>query len=114
MKKDVWLHVVAIMIGVLTWGAISTISDRREAWDSSSYFSVGMPVVCAASAILGFIEPQKAWRWGVAPLIGQFLWMLFTQGPGNLLPLGLIAFGVLSVPSTITAKIGAYVRRRTA
>lgn len=114
MKKDVWLYVVAIMIGVLTWGAISTISDRREAWDSSSYFSVGMPVVCAASAILGFIEPRRVWRWGVAPLAGQFLWMLFTQGPGNLLPLGLIAFGVLSVPSIITAKIGAYVRQRTA
>jgi hypothetical protein len=114
MKKDVWLYVIAIMIGVLTWGVISMISGRKEAWDSPSYFSVGMPVVCAASAILGFIESQKAWRWGIAPLVGQFFWMLFTQGPGNLLPLGLIAFGVLSVPSIITAKIGAFVRRRTA
>jgi len=114
MKKDVWLYVIAIMIGVLTWGVISLISGRKEAWDSPSYFSVGMPVVCAASAILGFIESQKAWRWGIAPLVGQFFWMLFTQGPGNLLPLGLIAFGVLSVPSIITAKIGAFVRRRTA
>lgn len=113
MKKDVWLYVVAIMIGVLTWGAISTISGRREAWDSSSYFSVGMPIVCAASAVLGFIEPQKVWRWGVTPLLGQFLWMLCTQGPGNLLPLGIIVFGILSVPSIITAKIGAFVRGRT-
>ena len=114
MKKDVWLYVIAIMIGVLTCGVISMISGRKEAWESPSYFSVGMPVVCAASAILGFIESQKAWRWGIAPLVGQFFWMLFTQGPGNLLPLGLIAFGVLSVPSIITAKIGAFVRRRTA
>jgi len=114
MKKDYWLYAVAIIVGVLTWGTISTISGRREAWDSASYFTVGMPVVCAASALLGFMEPQKVWRWGVAPLVGQFLWMLCTQGPGNLLPLGIIVFGVLSVPSILTAKIGAFVRMRTA
>jgi hypothetical protein len=34
--------------------------------------------------------------------------MLFTQGPGNLLPLGLVVFGVLSVPSIMTARIGAF------
>jgi hypothetical protein len=39
--------------------------------------------------------------------------MLCTQGPGNLLPLGIIVFGLLSVPSIITAKIGAFIRRRT-
>ena len=114
MKKDNWLYVIAIVIGILTWAAISKISGRREAWDSSSYFSVGMPVVCVASAVLGFIEPQKVWRWGIAPLIGQFLWMLCTQGPGNLLPLGIIVFGILSVPSIITAKIGAFIRARIA
>ncbi|HSA87157.1 MAG TPA: hypothetical protein VLE46_13315 [Nitrospira sp.] len=113
MKKDLWLYVIALMIGALTWGTISTISSRREAWDSSLYFSVGMPVICAMSAILGFIEPQKVWRWGLVPLVGQFLWMLCTQGPGNLLPLGIIVFGLLSVPSIITAKIGAFIRRRT-
>lgn len=113
MKKDLWLYVIALMIGVLTWGTISTISSRREAWDSSLYFSIGMPIVCAASAMLGFLEPQKVWRWGVAPLLGQFLWMLGTQGPGNLLPLGIIVFGVLSVPPIITAKIGAFIRGRT-
>ena len=34
-------------------------------------------------------------------------WMLLTQRPGNLLPLGLVMFGVLSMPSIITARIGA-------
>jgi hypothetical protein len=34
--------------------------------------------------------------------------MLFTQGPGNLLPLGVVVFGVLSAPSIITARIGAF------
>jgi hypothetical protein len=60
------------------------------------------------SATLGFVEADRPWRWGIAPLVGQFSWMLFTQGPGNLLPLGLVVFGVLSVPSIMTARIGAF------
>lgn len=109
MNKDYWLYGLAFLVGIVVWIAVSTVSGRREAWDSESYFRIGLPVVCIASAALGFLEPRKPWRWGVAPLVGQFFWMLLTQGPGNLLPLGLVMFGVLSVPSIVTARIGAYV-----
>lgn len=114
MSKVSWLYVLSIVTGVLAWTAISAISGRREAWDSSWYFSAGLPVICVVSAVLGFIEPQKPWRWGITPLVGQFFWMMFTQGPGNLLPLGILVFGVLSVPSIITARLGAFVRNQTA
>ena len=114
MKKDTWLLALAIVIGALTWAVISVATGRREAWDSSWYFSVGMPMICIASAVFGFLEPHKSWRWGVTPLAGQFLWMLVTQGPGNLLPLGVIVFGVLSAPSILTAKLGAFVRNQRA
>ena len=107
MKKDYWLYGSAVVIGIVVWVAVSMVSGRREAWDSEWYFLIGMPVVCVVSTALGFFEPSRPWRWGVAPLVGQFSWMLFTQGPGNLLPLGVVVFGVLSVPSIITAKIGA-------
>jgi hypothetical protein len=43
-----------------------------------------------------FFEPNRSWGWGVLPMVGQFVWMLLSQGPGNLLPLGVIVFGVLS------------------
>ncbi|HXV68054.1 MAG TPA: hypothetical protein VD738_03940 [Nitrospira sp.] len=111
MNKDYCLYGLAIVIGIVVWIGVSTVSGRREAWDSESYFLIGMPVVCVASAALGFLAPSKPWRWGVAPLAGQFAWMLLTQGPGNLLPLGLVVFGVLSVPSIITARIGAFFGR---
>ncbi|HEX8750356.1 MAG TPA: hypothetical protein VF732_04515 [Nitrospira sp.] len=41
--------------------------------------------------------------------------MLLTQGPGNLLPLGIVAFGILAIPSMLTAQLGALVgkMRRT-
>lgn len=108
MKKEYWLYGLAIVTGILVWVVVSEASGRREAWDSQWYFLISIPVVCTVSAVLGFLEPSKPWRWGVAPLIGQFFWMLLTQGPGNLLPLGVVVFGILSVPSIITAQIGAF------
>jgi small-conductance mechanosensitive channel len=107
MKKDYWLYGFAVVTGIVVWVFVSTVSGRREAWDSQWYVLIGIPVVCLVSAALGYVETSRPWRWGVAPLIGQFSWMLLTQGPGNLLPLGLVVFGVLSVPSIITAQIGA-------
>jgi hypothetical protein len=35
--------------------------------------------------------------------------MLLSPGPGNLLPLGVIVFGALSVPPIIAARIGAFI-----
>lgn len=67
MNKDYWLYGLAVLVGIIVWIAVSTVSGRREAWDSGSYFRIGLPVVCVASAALGFLEPSRPWRWGVAP-----------------------------------------------
>ena len=114
MKKDYWLYGVAVVAGIIVWVVVSAVSHKREAWDSKWYFLACMPVVCLLSAILGFVEPDRPWRWGVTPLAGQFFWMLLTQGPGNLLPLGVIVFGILSVPSVLTARLGAFVGKKAA
>ncbi|HSQ51130.1 MAG TPA: hypothetical protein VLL94_07660 [Nitrospiraceae bacterium] len=114
MKKEYWLYGLAVAPGILMWVVVSTASGRREAWDSQWYFIISVPIVCVVSALLDFIQPSRSWRWGVAPLVGQFSWMLLTQGPGNLLPLGVIVFGVLSVPSIITAQVGAFLGSKRA
>ena len=114
MKKDYWLYGLAVVTGVLVWVIVSNASGRREAWDSQWYFLISVPVVCVISAALGFVEPRRLWRWEIAPLIDQFSWMLFTQGPGNLLLLGVVVFGVLSVPSILTVRIGAFLGNKRA
>ena len=78
------------------------------------YFSVGVPAVCLLAALLGFLEPKRTWRWGAAPLAGQFLAMLLMVGSGNLLPLVIIVFGVLAIPPILLARMGAYLRNRVA
>ncbi len=114
MNKDFWFHVAAVAGGALMWVLVSIASGRKEAWDSSLYFVAGMPAVCILSLVLGYLAPSRPWRWGVEPYIGQFAWMLLSQGPGNLLPLGVIMFGVLSLPSVLAAWVGAvFGRKRT-
>jgi hypothetical protein len=112
MKRNHWLYLAAAVCGAAIWILIALASGRKEAWDSGLYFSVGIPVVCLISLAFAFLEPNRSWRWGVLPLVGQFVWMLLSQGPGNLLPLGVVVFGVFSVPSIIAAWIGAFIAKR--
>jgi hypothetical protein len=109
MKREHWLYLVAAGCGAAIWILITLASGRNEAWDSGLYFSVGIPAVCLVSMAFAFFEPKRSWRWGVLPMVGQFVWMLISPGPGNLLPLGVIVFGVLSVPPIIAARIGAFI-----
>ncbi len=105
-------YLMAALCGAGIWIVIALVSGRAEAWDSGLYFSVGIPAVCLVALAFALFEPARWWRWGVLPLCGQFVWMLLSQGPGNLLPLGIIVFAVLSIPSIITAGIGAFIARR--
>ena len=82
--------------------------------DETLRLGAGIPAVCVLSLILGYLAPNRPWRWGVGPFVGQFAWMLLSQGPGNLLPLGIIMFGVLSVPSVLTAWVGAVFGKKRA
>ena len=107
-KKETWFYVIAFLAGALVWGVVSAVSGRKEAWDSSWYFSVGYPAICLMALAMGFFVPKWSWRWGVTPFVGQFVWMLISQGVGNLLPLGIIAFAVISLPAVMAAKVEAY------
>jgi len=112
MKKHHWLYGIAFVSGMAVWILVCSYSGRREAWDSGLYFTVGIPVICLVAGVLGYVEPERPWRWGITPLIGQAVWMLVSQGVGNLLPLGLVVFGVFSTPSILTAIVGAAIVKR--
>jgi apolipoprotein N-acyltransferase len=114
VKKDYWLYGLAATSGILVWVIVSMMSGRREAWDSAAYFQVGIPALCLVSAVMGYISPDRTWRWGAIPLGAQIVWMSATQGLGNLFPLGLIVGGILAVPPILTARLGAFLRHRRA
>jgi hypothetical protein len=112
MKKDGWLYGTAFVSGILVWIVVSSFSGKREAWDSASYFTFGMPVLCLIAGLLGYAEPERPWRWGTAPLVGQGVCMFVSQGLGNLFPLGIVVLGLFALPSIVTAKIGAAMSHR--
>ena len=76
------------------------------------YFSIGIPGLCVAAAVFGYLEPMNPWRWGLVPMLGQALWMFSGQELGNLWPLGLVTFGIFSIPLMIAAGVGAGLSKR--
>ena len=91
MKEDYWFSGAAFVSGIGVWALVSALSGRQEAWDSEWYLRLGVPVLCLVTGVLGFIEPQHVWRWGILPAAGQAAGMYVSQEIGNLWPLGLIA-----------------------
>jgi hypothetical protein len=47
-------------------------------------------------------------------MAGQLAWMLVSETSGSLLPLGIVAFGILSIPSVFAARVAAGLARRSA
>jgi hypothetical protein len=75
----------------------------REAWDTSAYWMVGIPLLVLAVAAAGYVGEDSPWKLALWTLAGHFLAMLVVSKPGTdlgLLPLalaliGLPAFGAL-------------------
>lgn len=107
-------YVLAAFTGAAVWIAIALASGRREAWDSSAYFALGLPLLCAGCFILGWRFRRAAWRWGVAAMAGQLAVLVASSREFGLLPLGVIAFAVLSVPAAMAGMLGAWAGRRFA
>ena len=104
---------IAFVGGLLLMFAAAEISGRREAWDSGIYWAVFYPLSIAACGVLGYLFPDRAWRWALAFFVGQCVAMLLRNGElGNLFPLGLTLFGILSLPGVAVAMIGAKLKGR--
>ena len=104
-------YAIAIAAGGASWLYVSWVSGRREAWDSGLYYSLALPVLGVVAAALGFILPERAWRWGMVPFGAQALAAVALNPSGNLLPLGLVLFGILGAILAVPAYAGAFARR---
>ena len=104
-------YLVAAVAGAAGWLAISSGTDRREAWDSEWYFGLFLPAIAVVVAWLGFLAPRGAWRWAFVPFGAQAV-AAFAQNPtGSFMPLGLIVFAVFGVVCLVPALVAAAFRR---
>jgi peptidoglycan/LPS O-acetylase OafA/YrhL len=104
-------YLCAIAFGVVLWLGTAAASGRREAWDSSLYWTVAYPLSIAVAGALGYLAPQRPWRWGLTLMLAQAVTLAAASSSFGLLPLGLIMFGVLAVPPMLVARLTAGLRR---
>ncbi|MCC5862555.1 MAG: hypothetical protein JJT93_11680 [Gammaproteobacteria bacterium] len=103
---------VALAGGAALWIITMAATGRSEAWDSPRYWDVTYPLCLALAALLGYLTPVRAWRWGMAVIMIQAPVVMFTSGNSwNLLPLGIGVFLLLSLPAIAVAVVAARVRR---
>jgi hypothetical protein len=107
-----WACAVAALAGILLWLGTSALSGRREAWDSSLYWTVAYPLAIAIAGILGYLATERPWRWGLLIMLAQAVTLTFASSSFGLLPLGLILFAVLAVPPMLVARLAAGLRAR--
>lgn len=101
---------VLLLAGVLSGGLPEAL--RREAWDTDLYWLIGLPLCYLVAGVLGYLGPERIWRWPLAMMATQGLVMLlFSRSGFSLLPLGLILFAILALPGIVTAWIGRCARR---
>jgi hypothetical protein len=105
-------YLAACAAGATTWIVTAVLGHRREAWDASLYWVAAYPALALVLAWISFEMPLRPWRWVLAAMFTQAAVLFLSNPTANLLPLGLIAFGVLSLPLMIPAAIGARLGRK--
>lgn len=110
--SDKQAYAAAAVGGAILWLATNIVSGQTEAWDASLYWTVAYPLGIVGAGALGYLAPDRPWRWGLALMLVQALALAITASSFGLLPLGLILFAILAVPPAGLAAIGAWFRRR--
>lgn len=106
-------YVVAVLVGLALWTTTALLTGRREAWDSSLYWSLAYPMGVAAAGVLGYVAPHRgAWRLGLAMTTAQAATLALTARSFGLLPLGLVLFAILSIPPAGLATIASLAAQR--
>ena len=110
-KKERFLLLGIPLVGLLAWVGVSIYSGEEEAWDSNAFFIVGLPLMMLASAVAGYIEPRRAWRWGLGAVCLQPVALLLNGRIGPLFIAGLLTFCVIAALCVGMAYLGVGLRR---
>ena len=102
---------LAVLTGVALELGIHAISGRREAWDSTEFWTIGLPAAVLISVAIGYMSQRSDWLWTALVVPSQMATMMVRGGEiGNLWPLTLIVSTLLSTPFLIAALIGSRFR----
>ena len=109
-RDSLLAYVLAGMAGLTLWGVTAAVTGKREPWDTNAYWTVAYPLAVIGAAILGFLFPEKSWRWAAVLMLMQFVVMIAMGSDFSLLPLGLIVLAVLGAPLALAGVVAAKLR----
>lgn len=118
LRKREWrAYVVSSLAGLTIWVLFSLYSQGSEVWDSTVYWTLGVPAVLVASAVLGYVWGDRPWRWSCTvvatqciPIFLPGLW----QGFAPLLPVGIcfaVGLCILAAPFAYAGSAARMLRR---
>lgn len=102
---------LSVLTGVTIEVAVSAAGGRRESWDSTIYWIMGIPAALLASVAIGFLSRGTDWVWALAIVPSQVATMALKTRDFGLLPFTLILSLFLSLPFLVAAFAGAKLRR---
>jgi len=103
--------VAAVVTGVALEIGIHALSGRREAWDSTEFWAIGLPAAVLVSAVVGYRSRSSDWIWTALIVPSQVMTMMVRSGEvGGLWPLTVVFSSILSLPFVIAAFIGSRLR----
>lgn len=111
-SKDILPYILSGLTGFIVCLAISVITGRKEAWDHSSYFSIGLPLMCFAIFYISFKFPVKSWRWAFSLAVGQSVAILMGGNSLSLWPLSIFFMSIISLPMFIAGFVGSQLSSR--
>jgi hypothetical protein len=112
-RDSLLAHILAGVAGLALWAITATVTGKREPWDTDIYWTVSYPLAVIGSAVLGFLFPERPWRWAAMLMLMQFVVMIAMGSGLGLWPLGLIVLAVLATPAALASVLAAKLRRRT-
>ena len=105
--SDYLPYAASALAGLIVCLGVTIATGRNEAWDSGSYFSLGIPLMCAAIFALAYRFPVRAWRWTLSMAVGQSLALLLGGGSLSLWPLSIAALTICSLPQFVAGRIAS-------
>jgi hypothetical protein len=100
--------VIAVATGIALWLICHLLTSKREPWDSSIYWIVAYPAATAVAVFLALRYPRRSWLWAILIFESQLVAQWVVSGEvGNLWPIAMVFFAVVSLPAGALATIMA-------
>ncbi|WP_177326949.1 hypothetical protein [Pseudomonas sp. Ant30-3] len=100
--KNLWLAtLVASIVSVSFWLAVSWLAEVDEPWDAGAYWTVIYPAALALTLMLGLLFSKHRWLSGPVVMFGQVPCVMMNAEAGPLLAVGLLYALLLSIPAVL-------------